>query len=239
MGHPPDVHHLVQSHLPPWSRAQALADTYFEQVYWLFRGVTKGQLRDEMLPVLYHRQPPVPGEEYSSPHDLALLFMIFAMGALVQPEPSNAEGEHFHQLARAALALQPVLEKPSIVTIQTLHLMSIYNAMSGSSDTSMEITWSLITLASHLSQTVRFFGSFSFLTCTRGSRGLQIGLRESRVSDLISPNMTSDRDSARWGLSPKMVQRRRILFWDLFVADVWQVRILVCQKLISHPLPES
>jgi len=32
-----------------------------------------------------------------------------------------------------------------------------------------------------------------------------------------------DRDSARWGLSPKMVQRRRILFWDLFVADVWQV----------------
>lgn len=32
-----------------------------------------------------------------------------------------------------------------------------------------------------------------------------------------------DRDSERWGLSPKMVQRRRILFWDLFVADVWQV----------------
>ncbi|KXN83523.1 hypothetical protein AN958_01347, partial [Leucoagaricus sp. SymC.cos] len=189
MGQPADVHDLIKSHLPPWTRAQALADTYFEQVYWIFRGVTKEQLKDDMLPVIYRKQQPNPGEEYSSPHDLALVFMIFAMGALVQVEPSNAEGEHFHQLARAALALQPVLEKPSIVTIQTLHLMSIYNAMSGSdlkSETSMELTWSLITLASHLSQT--------------------IGLH---------------RDSARWGLSPKMVQRRRILFWDLFVADVW------------------
>lgn len=36
-------------------------------------------------------------------------------------------------------------------------------------------------------------------------------------------NGLADRDSARWGLSPKMVQRRRILFWDLFVADSWTV----------------
>lgn len=159
MGPPADVQDLIQSHLPPWNRAIALADTYFEQVSWIFRGVTKIQLRDDMLPFIYGKQKPTPGEDYSSPHDLALVFMIFAMGALVQAEPSNAEGEHFHQLARASLALQPVLEKPSIVTIQTLHLMSIYNAMSGSdlkSETSMEITWSLITLASHLSQTVCF-----------------------------------------------------------------------------------
>ncbi|KAF5344686.1 hypothetical protein D9756_011476 [Leucocoprinus leucothites] len=189
MGPPADVHDLIVSHLPPWNRAQALVDIYFDQVYWLFRGVTKAQLRDDTLPVIYRKQQPTPGEDYSSPHDLALVFMVFAVGALVQVEPSNAEGEHFHQLARAALGLQPVLEKPSIVTIQTLHLMSIYNSMNGSdlkNDTSMELTWSLITLASHLSKT--------------------IGLH---------------RDSARWHLSPKMVQRRRILFWDLFVADVW------------------
>ncbi|KAJ3553139.1 hypothetical protein NP233_g12716 [Leucocoprinus birnbaumii] len=189
MGQPPDVHDLIVSHLPPWNRAQALVDIYFEQVYWLFRGVTREQVRDDTLPVIYRKQQPTPGEDYTSPHDLALLFMIFAIGALVQPEPSNAEGEHFHQLSRAAMGLQPVLEKPSIVTIQTLHLMSIFNSMNGSdlkNDTSMELTWSLITLACHLSKI--------------------IGLH---------------RDSARWGLTPKMVQRRRILFWDLFVADVW------------------
>ncbi|GLB45253.1 putative fungal specific transcription factor [Lyophyllum shimeji] len=259
LGAAPDVQALIESHLPPYDTAHALVHTYLAQCSWIFHGVTRAQLVDDMLPAIYRRPSAhththshtdtqtersggghgvPPGEDYSGPHDLALLFIIFAIGALVRPEasptsstaaasistsnthpptchphpssnphphpnpnpspppePTNtalALGEHYHQISRAALALQPVLEKPSIVTIQTLHLMSIYNAMSGSdlrsgSETSMEMTWSLVTLAAHLSQT--------------------IGLH---------------RDSARWGLSPKMVQRRRILFWDLFVADVWQ-----------------
>ncbi|KDR81325.1 hypothetical protein GALMADRAFT_116293 [Galerina marginata CBS 339.88] len=190
MGQPADVQELIETHLPPFDRTLALCETYFDQVSWIFRGVTRVQLIEDMLPVIYKRNAAPVGEDYSGPHDLALLFVILAMGAILGQEPSNSLGEHFHQISRAAISLQPVLEKPSIVTIQALHLMSIYNAMSGSdlkSETSMEMTWSLITLAAHLSQT--------------------IGLH---------------RDSARWGLTPKMVQRRRILFWDLFVADVWQ-----------------
>ncbi|KAF8624941.1 hypothetical protein AX17_006967 [Amanita inopinata Kibby_2008] len=190
IGRPVEIQEQVRSLLPSWERATALVETYFEQVSWIFRGVTRVQLVDEMLPAIYERHTPALGEEYAGPHDLALIFIVFAIGALVEQEPCKGLAEHYHQIARAAISLQAVLEKPSIVTIQTLHLMSIYNAMSGSdlrSETSMEMTWSLITLASHLSQTV----------CL-------------------------NRDSARWGLSPKMVQRRRILFWDLFVADVWQ-----------------
>ncbi|KAG5635134.1 hypothetical protein H0H81_012333 [Sphagnurus paluster] len=216
VGVPSDVQAFIETKLPSWSDAFDLVNTYLAQVGWIFHGVTRTQILVDMLPAIYRRSPQPDGtkkvglrghgEDYSGPHDLALLFMILAIGALVRPEPeptkansnpsqlqasNNALGENYLQIARAALALQPVLEKPSLVTIQTLHLMSIYNAMSGrdlGSETSMEMTWSLITLAAHLSQTV------------------------------------VDRDSARWGLSPKMVQRRRILFWDLFVADVWQVR---------------
>ncbi|KNZ78888.1 hypothetical protein J132_09134 [Termitomyces sp. J132] len=209
IGSPAGVQDFIASYLPSRSTAEGLVQTYLTQCSWIFHGVTKAQL-DEMIVALYDRaelraqsregeQEGGDGEgegDYSGPHDLALLFIIFAVGALVRPSGSNLDsttsnnalGEHFHQLSRAALALQPVLEKPSLVTIQTLHLLSIYNAMSGSdlkSETSMEMTWSLITLAGHLSMTV-------------------------------------NRDSARWGLTPKMVQRRRILFWDLFVADVWQ-----------------
>ncbi|KAJ7444602.1 fungal-specific transcription factor domain-containing protein [Mycena galericulata] len=240
LGPPMAVHALVTSHLPLRAHARLLVDCYFTQMAWLFRGVTREQV-GEMMRVVYRaygREDDDDGvdavadgddgvssaegeedredEDYTGPHDLAMLFMIFAIGALVQPAspsagncPTNpstapsvggdkgdahtcraaAEAEHLHQIARAALALQPVLEKPSFVTIQALHLLSIYTSMSGGhgeSETSMEMTWSLITLAAHLSQT--------------------IGLH---------------RDSARWGLSAKMVQWRRILFWDLFVADVW------------------
>jgi hypothetical protein len=152
-----DVQNLIRTHLPTWERAHKLAEVYFQQVSWIFRGVTRAQLIDDMLPVIYKRQPSQPGEDYTGPHDLALVFIVFGVASLVQTEPSNALAEHFHQLSKAATALQPVLEKPSIVTVQVLLLLSTYNAMSGvdlKSQTNTETTWSLVTLAAHLSQTV-------------------------------------------------------------------------------------
>ncbi|KAK7061069.1 hypothetical protein VNI00_000804 [Paramarasmius palmivorus] len=263
LGLPPsEVMTLIESHLPPYDRALELVKVFFDQVSWLFRGLTQDQVETDMIPSIYkkdqgcgaggggdldhggmgqhhdrgrgaqdsnsrsqslNRQRSASAErqtveEWNGPHDLALLFIVFAIGSLVSSgkkddgspeqdlEKDDSQStkprhqvpaivEHYHQLSRAALSLQSILEKPSIVTIQALHLLSVYNAMSGDGDdhdrsgkgeTGMEMTWSLITLASHLSMT--------------------IGLH---------------RDSARWGLTPKMVQRRRIVFWDLFVADVW------------------
>ncbi|KAF8871902.1 hypothetical protein CPB84DRAFT_1818132 [Gymnopilus junonius] len=125
--------------------------------------------------------------DYSGPHDLALLFIVLAIGVIVGQEPSNALREHFYQISGATISLKPILEQPSTVTIQALHLTSIYNAMGGNdlkSKTSMEMTWSLVTLVAYLFQTVY---------C----------------------------DCACWGLTPKMVQRRCMLFWDLFIMDVW------------------
>jgi hypothetical protein len=33
----------------------------------------------------------------------------------------------------------------------------------------------------------------------------------------------ADRDCARWKLAPAEVQKRRALFWELFITDGWQV----------------
>jgi len=153
MGNFDDVHEMICEKLPDYERATLLSRTYFEELSWLFRGLTEQQLCREMLPAIYQKRQ----EDYGGPHDLALLFTVFSLGVLVQDNGSPAEAEHFHQVSRAALGLQPVLEKPSIVTIQTLHLMSIYNSMNGldsSGDTSMEMTWSLVTMAAHLGQNV-------------------------------------------------------------------------------------
>ncbi|KZP16299.1 hypothetical protein FIBSPDRAFT_921010 [Athelia psychrophila] len=191
------VQEVIEGHLPLWEHAVHLVDSFLDRAGWLFRTVSPEQIHGEMLPSFYERpalsSSPAPQNDHTGPHDLSLLYMVFAVGALVdlRQEPSNAEAEHYHQIARAAVCLQPVLEKPSLVTVQVLHLLSCYNAMSsnelGSQETSMETTWSLQTLAAHLSQT--------------------IGLH---------------RDSARWGLSATMVERRRILFWHLFACDAWQ-----------------
>jgi len=34
----------------------------------------------------------------------------------------------------------------------------------------------------------------------------------------------TDRDCARWKLTPAEVQKRRALFWELFITDCWQVK---------------
>jgi hypothetical protein len=40
---------------------------------------------------------------------------------------------------------------------------------------------------------------------------------------VVLTSLFADRDSARWGLPDYVVERRRTLFWDLFVSDIWQV----------------
>jgi hypothetical protein len=64
-------------------------------------------------------------------HDLALLFVVFCFGALTDPNlhpaPYNKEASTYYELTRAALNLEPVLERaPSVATVQTLSLMGIY-----------------------------------------------------------------------------------------------------------------
>lgn len=152
---------LIETYLPPWDRACHLSDAFINHAAWLFRNVSKDQIMLELLPITYRRPLPenAPPVEDNGPHEFALMFLILAIGALVDlnQDPYNAEGEHYHQIARAALCLQPVLEKPSVVTIQALHLLSVYNGMAGNEiggETSLETTWSLTSFAAQLSHSV-------------------------------------------------------------------------------------
>lgn len=146
-----------------------ICETYLQNAAWLFRGVSREQIMDEMLPAIYQQKPSYPPEDYSGPHDLALLLSIISVGRIVDitltQAAAEAEGEHYNQLAMAALCLQPIMERPSMVTIQALHVSSIYNAMCGNEvsggESTMETTWSLVALAAHLSQTVSTFMRFN------------------------------------------------------------------------------
>ncbi|KAI8996651.1 fungal-specific transcription factor domain-containing protein [Trametes punicea] len=215
-----ELQELIQNYLPPWQRASQLRDLYLEQAPWFFGAVTQRQLDEEVLPLFYEEAAdevrtrmnmgasagpsgigklgstaeafnlPAPGVRPSL-HDLALMFVIFCFGALTDPSlpaaPHNNEATMYYQLTRAALSLEPVLERPpSVTTVQTLSLMGIYQGMVAD-EHSIETTWALMGLSSKLAQSV--------------------GLH---------------RDSARWKLPTSEVQKRRALFWELFITDCWQ-----------------
>jgi hypothetical protein len=142
----------VEGHLPPIDRTYRLCERFYQEVAWIYRGVPKSQIFDSVIPILYG-EAEAPEQHPQSPHNLALLFSLLAISALIEEEADEAE--HYHQIAQAAVSLQPVLEEPSLETVQTLRLWSIYNGMNDGAQGSLELTWSLVTLAAHLSQTVR------------------------------------------------------------------------------------
>ncbi|KAH8825599.1 fungal-specific transcription factor domain-containing protein, partial [Flagelloscypha sp. PMI_526] len=193
-GCPREVQTLIESYLPSWDRAHNLCRQYLADISWLVKPVHPTQVFEDMLPAIYRRQEAISGEEYTNPHNLSLLFVILALGCVVEATASSQdsnnsrpEAEHYHQISKAALSLQPILEQPSIYAVQALTLLGIYNSMSGEdimSQSNMELTWNLTTLAAHLAQTV-------------------------------------NRDSARWDLPQKMVRRRRAIFWDVYIAENW------------------
>ncbi|RDB28185.1 putative transcriptional regulatory protein C1F7.11c [Hypsizygus marmoreus] len=203
-----DLDHLIHAYLPSWPTAWHLCELYMEQAPWFFGAVTRRQLYEEMLPLWYIEAPkaptPVNVNTKGGAHDLALLFVIFCFGALTDmslpPAPDNPEADHYYQLTKAALTLEPVLDRPpSVATVQTLSLMAIYEGLC-SGENSIESTWALMGLATKLSQS--------------------IGLH---------------RDCARWKLTPAEVQKRRALFWELFITDCWQS--LATGRLATFSLP--
>lgn len=190
---------VIESFLPHYTRAVELCNLYLTQGPWFFGPISRPQVFEELLPLIYNTGSPVnrasyspeqnfmPGQNFAAqsrhsspqsstgssetarPHDLALLFIIFATGALVDtklpPPPNNAEAEHYYQLTRAALTLDPILDRaPSITTVQTLASMAIYQGMALKED-SIESTWSMMGLTCKMAQSVRILRR-SFWTCT-------------------------------------------------------------------------
>jgi Fungal specific transcription factor domain len=175
-----DVDYIISNYLPPWQEAQRLYQLYLEQAPWFFGAVTRRQLEEEVLPLWYKEAPrpvlassPSPGGLKSpSPslsdladgttrgnaHDLALLFIIFCFGSMTDmempPAPNNPEADHYYELVKACLTIEPILTRPPAVsTVQALALMGIYEGILGK-ENSIETTWVLFGLATKLAQSV-------------------------------------------------------------------------------------
>jgi Fungal specific transcription factor domain len=174
--------YVLEAYLPPWSRASQLCALYLEQAPWFFGAVKARQLHEELLPLYYVEARPrgIPPSTPATTHDLALLFVIFCLGAVTDdalpPPPGNADGDRFYALARAALALaQPLDRPPTVSTVQAFSLMAIYQGLVANQD-SIESTWALMGLATKLAQSVSTSPQLQFHA--RLSR-IKIGLRRS------------------------------------------------------------
>ncbi|KDQ61406.1 hypothetical protein JAAARDRAFT_30847 [Jaapia argillacea MUCL 33604] len=153
--------------LPPLPRAWALCELFFEHASWYFRPVRREELVDEVMTPIYNvikqkdlsesdpsvAKPTPLGE--SCPHKMALLYMVFSIGALVDLTLSayNEEAHQYFEMGRAALALRSIAESPSIETIQAMSLTALYHSMSGERS-SVERSWITMSLCARLSHSI-------------------------------------------------------------------------------------
>ncbi|KAG9224386.1 hypothetical protein CCMSSC00406_0007840 [Pleurotus cornucopiae] len=96
-----------------------------------------------------------PDPDPSAPHNLATIFMILALGALldINKPPYNAEAERYYTLGKAALSLRTIFDFPHIRTVQAVGLMATYHSMAGKKYT-RDSAWGLMSLAAKLSQSL-------------------------------------------------------------------------------------
>lgn len=158
----------VETRLPSWERAWTLCETYLQHCAWHIRFVDRTQLIDELLSTIYKRntsgspaalQAGAPqASEKSDAHDLALLLMVFAMGALADLTlpPYSSEAEQYYQLACSILSLQSAAESPSLSAVQALCFMGAYSAL-GDRRRTVDTAFSTLSLSCILGATVSAF----------------------------------------------------------------------------------
>ncbi|KAJ7648330.1 hypothetical protein DFH06DRAFT_574922 [Mycena polygramma] len=141
--------HPLLAYLPAKSRAWELVEVYYENGCWSGTPIMREELV-ELLNIIYGNFNSTNGSASTcSVHQLAVLYGVFALGALVDLvlPPYSAEAEHYFDLCRASLSALSVFDSPITATIQALVLVSLYYSHGGPRF-SMDAAWSVASLAS-------------------------------------------------------------------------------------------
>ncbi|KAJ7665739.1 hypothetical protein B0H17DRAFT_1184497 [Mycena rosella] len=137
------------SRLPPEARAWDLCERYYQNGCWTGMPVMQDEAVELLNLVYQERHRPV------TAHQLAVLYVILALGALVDLDlPSySSEADHYFDLGCAAMSVESLFENPTVATVQGLVLVAKYYSHGGSRY-SVEGGWSMISLASSISQSI-------------------------------------------------------------------------------------
>ncbi|KAG5715994.1 hypothetical protein E4T56_gene2317 [Termitomyces sp. T112] len=113
----------IVSFLPRPNIARRVCDTYFRHAAWMYTPIPENDFLESVFRPIYDQDGAF--QSSVSAHSLAILFMVLAIGTLMDLDrpAHNPESMQYYQLARAAIALDPILEEQTIPGIQALLLI--------------------------------------------------------------------------------------------------------------------
>ncbi|KAJ7782407.1 fungal-specific transcription factor domain-containing protein [Mycena maculata] len=147
------LEHLF-AHLPLEVRAWSLCETYFRNGCWTGMPIMQDEAV-ELITQIYQPFHATGSKASVTTQQMAVAYLIFGLGALVDLDlpPYSSEADHYFDLGCAAMSVKSLFENPTVVTVQGLVLLAMYYAHGGRRF-SMDGAWSMISLASSISQSL-------------------------------------------------------------------------------------
>jgi hypothetical protein len=130
----------LQQCLPTSTVASSLVGIYFDHGAWLFaffcqvvvssssadslwssryNAISMSRFFEEVYNPVYASESGQTTLSAISPHNTALLFIVFALGSFLSKHDTDTT-EHYHQLARTAMSCDAILVDPTMPAIRTL-----------------------------------------------------------------------------------------------------------------------
>ncbi|CDO73245.1 hypothetical protein BN946_scf185008.g7 [Trametes cinnabarina] len=136
-------------YLPTPDEASELRRIYFQHAAWMYHPISVAQFNETAFNVFYNTDKTADIEDPLVAHQLSLLYMVFAIGSLMDTSrPAyNVEAEKYHHLARAALFQSPIFEEPTLTAVQSLYLMAFYLFLSERHGSGVGSRWAFMGLA--------------------------------------------------------------------------------------------
>ncbi|KAF9473435.1 hypothetical protein BDN70DRAFT_885835 [Pholiota conissans] len=142
----------IRSHLPPREEADYLWEQARQNALWQYNPHSSSTFYPNLA---YHCY--TSDVASLSPRRLALLFMILAVGCLVDipnREPDHPDAEKYHQFARASLCEIPVMEETNVETITALFYEIWYLLVFSDKKKAAGYAWGLMGLTAKLAQSI-------------------------------------------------------------------------------------
>ncbi|KAE9406550.1 hypothetical protein BT96DRAFT_875520 [Gymnopus androsaceus JB14] len=256
----PDLDYLIDTFLPPWEEASRLCDLYLDQAPWFFGAVTKRQLCEEILPMWYVEAPrpavaptlevgtPVGDRGVNTPPltrpGLGLGTMSSSLPPGTNPNPpvdiagsptstvGNGRFGGAHDLALLFMvfcfgALTDVNLPAAPENAQSEHFYDL-TKVGLNLEGVLDRPPSVATV-----QALSLMGIYEGMRS--GENSIESTWALMGLATKLAQSIGLHRDCARWKLPPAEVQKRRALFWELFITDCWQS--LATGRLATFSLP--
>ncbi|KAF8885022.1 fungal-specific transcription factor domain-containing protein [Infundibulicybe gibba] len=141
-------------YLPPAEKAIELRSIYYSHAAWMYNPISTEAFDSQVYAQFYDPNAGPLSDDPLLAHRLSLMFMVLAIGALMNTSmPAyNIEAEKYHQLARAALFHNSIFDEPTINAVQALYLMTFYLFLADRHGTSSGARWGIMGIAVKVGQ---------------------------------------------------------------------------------------